>query len=141
MQIVVKSTSLLKSGTNKNGDWEFVKVTDNNEDEYTTFAENAKLITSGSTIKITEPDNSGKFESYEIDSGGVKPAQEMADDRTKGLKQSKPEEFAPQEIGMWYKSCGDDLRADAIPEEYKQSARNVYFQRMFKVLGITKKGG
>lgn len=52
MQITVKSTKLLKEGTNKNGKWQLWLVTDNKDIEYTTFDKKASHLTPGAVIEI-----------------------------------------------------------------------------------------
>ena len=68
MKITVKSTKVLSKGTNKFGDWILVKVTTDDE-EYTTLADGAEMLTPGTIINITDMDEDAKgkkFKKYEI---------------------------------------------------------------------------
>ncbi len=68
MQITVKSTKVLKTGTGEYGEWVMVKV-EANEGEYVTFADNAQDIQPGSVINITDMDEDEKgkkFKKYEV---------------------------------------------------------------------------
>lgn len=56
MQITVKSTKVLKTGTNQYGDWKLVQITTAEDVKYTTLAKEADMIPSGSTINITDMD-------------------------------------------------------------------------------------
>jgi len=55
MQVTVKSAKVAKTGTNKNGDWELIVVTSEDNTDYTTFDKKAKHLTNGSVIDIGEP--------------------------------------------------------------------------------------
>lgn len=56
----------------------------------------------------------------------------------------RKEEFAPQEIGLWYKEVGEDIRAGILPANDKEgkpiawhrAVRTWYFARMLTVAGI-----
>uniref|UniRef100_A0A6M3Y4D6 Uncharacterized protein n=1 Tax=viral metagenome TaxID=1070528 RepID=A0A6M3Y4D6_9ZZZZ len=77
MEITVKSTKVLKTGTNNYGEWKLVKVYTDTE-EYTTLATDADLIPNGSTITITnmdEDDRGKKFKKFEIKEQGTAPKQ------------------------------------------------------------------
>lgn len=49
MQIKIKESKVVKTGTNKSGDWELIRVTSEDNTEYTTFDKKSKLP-SGSVI-------------------------------------------------------------------------------------------
>ncbi len=70
MQITVQSTKLKSNGTNEYGAWELVIVTSTEGVEYSTLADEAKLIPPGSIINITNMDKDKKgrdqFKKYEI---------------------------------------------------------------------------
>jgi len=55
MEIEVKASQVLKTGTNKSGEWELIKVTSQDGTEYTTFDKKAKKLGSGAVIDIGEP--------------------------------------------------------------------------------------
>jgi len=71
MQITVKSAKVLKSGTNKQGEWELVGVMSEDGTSYTTFNKGAKGLPSGTVIDI-EPieDDQGRlsFKEFEVKS-------------------------------------------------------------------------
>ena len=73
MQIKVASTKVLKKGTGDYGEWKLVKVV-TEDTEYTTFADGAEKLTSGSIIDITDlnedDQNRKSFKKYEVISGG-----------------------------------------------------------------------
>ena len=54
MQITVKETKVLSTGTNATGTWELIKVVSDDGTEYTTFDQAAKHLTPGSVIDIGE---------------------------------------------------------------------------------------
>ncbi len=70
MQIQVKSTKILKKGTNDYGEWKLVQVITTDDIKYTTLADDAATISPGSTINITnmDKDTQGResFKKYEF---------------------------------------------------------------------------
>ena len=75
MQVTVKEVKVLKTGTNKYGDWKLVAVTTDKGVKYTTLANEADTITTGSLINITDMDEDEKgkkFKKFEIVAGGEK---------------------------------------------------------------------
>ena len=70
MNIKVKSTKILKTGTNDYGPWELVKITTTEGKDYTTLAKEAIDILPGSVINITDMDKNEKgqesFKKFEI---------------------------------------------------------------------------
>lgn len=60
MQLTVKETKVLKTGTNKSGEWELIKVTSEDNTEYTTFDKKAKNLT-GAVIDIEPIIKEGKL--------------------------------------------------------------------------------
>lgn len=60
MQITVKEAKVVKTGTNKRGDWELIRVTSGDNTEYTTFDKKAK-VPSGSVIEFEEINEEGKL--------------------------------------------------------------------------------
>lgn len=76
MQVNVKSVKVLKSGTNKNGEWELVGVTSEDGTNYTTFHKSAKNLTAGSVIEFEPEIKEGKisFKEYKVVSEAPAPA-------------------------------------------------------------------
>ena len=78
MQIIVKSTKVLKKGTNDYGEWKLVSIVTSEDVKYTTLAKDAEAITPGSTINIKDMDKDDQgresFKKYEvIEAGQEKP--------------------------------------------------------------------
>jgi hypothetical protein len=89
MQITVKSSQVVKTGTNKAGDWELIKVTSEDGTGYATFDKKAKHLGTGAVIDIGEVDiKDGKISFKEVVSvvkDGTSPA------LTNGYGQDSPE--------------------------------------------------
>jgi len=67
MEITVKSVKVVKTGTNKSGAWELIRVTTLDGTEYTTFDKKVKHMGEGAVIDIGEPDiKEGKISFKEI---------------------------------------------------------------------------
>ncbi len=88
MNIKVKSTKVLKTGTNNYGEWKLVGVTTDEDVEYTTLAKEADIIGEGVTINISNMDENAKgqksFKKFEFVHGaeanqGTPPQQEQVD--------------------------------------------------------------
>ena len=63
MQITVKESKVLKSGSNKKGDWQLIKVVDEHGTPYTSF-DKKSLVTPGAVLDIGDPepaDRAGEF--------------------------------------------------------------------------------
>jgi len=129
MQITVKSTKVLKTGTNDYGEWNLVQVTTIEDIKYTTLAKEAEAITPGSIINITDMDKDEKeresFKKFEV----VEQASTQKVSRI---------ESAPQEIGMWWKELGEMIRAKDIDISKPEGKlmRNAYYAQMLSVLSI-----
>ena len=61
MQITVKSVKVLKTGTNRYGDWKLIQVITAEDITYTTLANDAETITSGSNINIKDMDKDNRI--------------------------------------------------------------------------------
>ena len=68
MQITVKEAKVVKTGTNKSGDWELIRVASEDNTEYTTFDKKAKHLTKGSVIDFEPIIKEGKcsFKEFEV---------------------------------------------------------------------------
>lgn len=71
MQITVKEAKVVKTGTNKSGEWELIRVTSEDNTEYTTFDKKAKTLT-GATIEFEPIIKEGKlsFKEFKLISEG-----------------------------------------------------------------------
>jgi len=56
MQITIKSIKVLKTGTNKTGEWKLIGVTSDDGTNYATFHKSAENLIPGTVIDIGEPD-------------------------------------------------------------------------------------
>ena len=88
MNINVKSTKVLKTGTNDHGEYTMVKVVTDDGVEYITFAKEANQISPGVTISISNLDESDKgksFKKFEYVQGTAKaaptPSESMTPDK------------------------------------------------------------
>ena len=79
MNINVKSTKVIKTGTNDYGEWKLVKIVTDEDVEYTTLAEEADQISPGVTLSISNMDEKeykGKvqrsFKKFEYVQGAAK---------------------------------------------------------------------
>ena len=67
MEIEVKASQVLRTGTNKSGEWELIKVVSQDGTEYTTFDKKVKKLGAGAVIDIGEPTiKEGKISFKEI---------------------------------------------------------------------------
>ena len=76
MEITVKSTKMLKDGTNDYGAWKLIAIVTSEDIKYTTLAKGAETITAGAVIDISnmDEDDKGKsFKKFKIISEGRKP--------------------------------------------------------------------
>ena len=77
MNITVKSVKVLKTGKNDFGPFIFTKIFTDQDVEYTTYAEDASLLSPGSVIIIANMDENDKgqksFKKYELVSGSTAP--------------------------------------------------------------------
>lgn len=64
MEIEVKASQVVKTGTNKNGPWELIRVTSVDGTEYTTFDKKAKHQGTGAIIDIGEVEIKGNKISF-----------------------------------------------------------------------------
>src|SRR3990172_3227879 len=55
MEIIIKSSQVVKTGTGSKGDWELIRVTTEDGTEFTTFDKKAKHLTAGAIIDIGNP--------------------------------------------------------------------------------------
>ncbi len=78
MEITVKEAKVISTGTNKNGDWELVKVTSEDGTEYTTFDKKAKHLVLGAVVDIGDvtlkEGNKRSFKEYTVKSVPATPA-------------------------------------------------------------------
>ena len=69
MQVTVKETKVLKTGTGQYGEWKLVKIA-TEDTEYTTLAKEAETIAPGAIINITDMDKDEKgresFKKFEV---------------------------------------------------------------------------
>lgn len=101
MQITVKSTKALKSGTNKNGEWELIGVTSEDGTNYTTFHKGAKNLSPGAVIEFEPEIKEGKvsFKEYKVISEGTPAPVNGKPDMTK-------EDWAEKDrADRWSKEC------------------------------------
>lgn len=61
MQITIQESRVVKTGANKNGEWELIRVTSQDNTEYTTFDKKAKHLTNGSVIEFEPIIKEGKL--------------------------------------------------------------------------------
>ena len=110
MQITVKSTKVLRTGTNEHGDWKLVKVL-TEDTEYTTFADGAENLAPGTAINITDMDEDvkgKKFKKYEVINGSQPPPESPQ----KSIERTPPSnEGNGAARGMSVKEIGDMMRA------------------------------
>jgi len=67
MEIKVKSSQVVKTGSNSKGDWELIKVISEDGTGYTTFDKKAKYLGTGAVVDIGEPDiKEGKISFKEV---------------------------------------------------------------------------
>jgi len=77
MNINVKSTKVLKTGTSDYGEWKLVQVITDEDVKYTTLAKEADQISLGVTLNISNLDENDKgksFKKFEYVEGTAKPA-------------------------------------------------------------------
>ncbi|KKL97432.1 hypothetical protein LCGC14_1834490 [marine sediment metagenome] len=77
MNINVKSTKVIKTGTNDYGEYKMVKVVTDDGVDYITFAKEADQISPGVTLNITDLDENDKgksFKKFEYVQGEAKTA-------------------------------------------------------------------
>lgn len=78
MEIEVKASQVVKTGTNKNGPWELIRVTSADGTEYTTFDKKAKHLGAGAVIDIGEVEIKGNKISFKEIVKVVKEGQAVA---------------------------------------------------------------
>ena len=109
MQITVKSTEVLKTGSNDYGDWKLVKIVTDEDVEYTTLAKEADIIASGVTINISNMDEKEyngvvqkSFKKFEFVHGAANPDDTeipQQDEVDKALKEATEELKKPDPRG------------------------------------------
>jgi len=103
MQITVKSTRVLKTGTNKSGDWELIGLTSDDGTTYTTFFKSASSLAPGTVIDIGEPEiKEGKVSFKDFTVVSAPPVFAPAD-KSEGMT---PEKWAEKDRAeQWSREC------------------------------------
>ena len=83
MQITVKDSKVVKTGTNKSGEWELIRVISEDNTEYTTFDKKVKSLPNGSVIEFEPIIKEGKLSFKDFKVISEAPAKSNGDQMSK----------------------------------------------------------